>query len=791
MINKIDINKFGLFSGYQWDKSIGKDFTFKKLNIIFGRNYSGKTTISRILKCLEDKAIHPNYLNSEFTFYLSDNSKIVSSNLAENSNNFIFRVYNTDFVKTNLSWLRNDDGTIEPFTILGVKNVELDNKIKEIENKLGSVIDKRGLLYDFDEKTKLLNEKNKSFSSIQSSIEGKLKNKANDQIKLNPNLFLPTPLKKTYQINDIKNEIEVILSDINKYVLSENETEDYKKLLKEQPKPEITEKIIESKPNFENYLIKVKEITTIEIKPNKPILDLINDALLQKWVREGIEKHKGIRSKCAFCGNDLPVDIWEKLDSHFSKESEDLRELILSLIDTLNKAKKSITTFLKINKETFYSSLHKQFEELLNQWNLAIVVYLTNLDKLIDRLTNRLDDIFKPFEIEEFIDNSDIIVGIIKEFNRLIDLNNSKTNTLDGEQQNARKKLRYSVIAEFIKEIDYEKNVLSLKEAEKAVKEIETENKTLFNDINLLNETKKSLEREAKDESRGAELINQHLTNYFGHDELKLVAFGETPNLKFKITRVSEDAKNLSEGECSLISFCYFIAKMEDEMSDEQNRGKLIIYIDDPISSLDSNHIFFMYSLIDTVIAKPKKYGQLFISTHNLDFLKFLKRITIPDNDKSNIAYFLIERRRKQNETISTFIDMPSHIKDYVTEFNFLFNEIYKVHKQCSGSKKMMIENTYNQFYNLPNNIRKFLECYLFYKYPNTNDPLANLNKLFDNHVPCLINRVINEYSHLTYIDRGWKPIDVDEAEECATIIVNKIQEKDPDQYEALLQSIR
>ena len=226
---------------------------------------------------------------------------------------------------------------------------------------------------------------------------------------------------------------------------------------------------------------------------------------------------------------------------------------------------------------------------------------------------------------------------------------------------------------------------------------------------------------------------------------------------------------------------------MEDEMKDALNNSKLIIYIDDPISSLDSNHIFFMFSLIESVIAKPKKYGQLFISTHNLDFLKYLKRLTPPG--KKNIAHFLVERRQKQNDKKCFLVPMPDHIKDYVTEFNYLFHEIYKVYKDVTGEHSI-IDNSYNQFYNLPNNLRKFLECYLFYKFPNNDNPLDNLDKLFDDNIPSLISRVINEYSHLTFIDRGWKPIDIDEAGECAKIIIEKIKEKDIKQYIALCESI-
>ena len=196
-----------------------------------------------------------------------------------------------------------------------------------------------------------------------------------------------------------------------------------------------------------------------------------------------------------------------------------------------------------------------------------------------------------------------------------------------------------------------------------------------------------------------------------------------------------------------------------------------------------------MFSLIEKIIAKPNRYKQLFISTHNLDFLKYLKRLTSP-NGKGSVSHYLIERRQKGSEKGSFLVPMPTHLKDYVTEFNYLFNEIYKVYKEVGGDKKAMISNTYNQFYNLPNNMRKFLECYLFYRFPNSESPLDNLSKIFNGNTPTIINRFINEYSHLTYIDRGWKPIDVGEAEECAKIVIEKIRDQDPDQFEALLQSV-
>jgi wobble nucleotide-excising tRNase len=307
-----------------------------------------------------------------------------------------------------------------------------------------------------------------------------------------------------------------------------------------------------------------------------------------------------------------------------------------------------------------------------------------------------------------------------------------------------------------------------------------------------LNEEKRECEAQAKDESKGAELVNRHLSHFFGHGELKLVAENNAGIIKFNITRGNTDAKNLSEGECSLISFCYFIAKMEDEMKDAVNNGNLMIYIDDPISSLDSNHIFFMFSLIESVITKKKNYGQLFISTHNLDFLKYLKKLTMPKSklitpgkEKLDFNQFMIERKNKISSDLKL---SPDYLKKYITEFNYLFNEVYV----CATSDDATISHHYQ--YNFGNNMRKFLEAYLFYRYPSQNLSLGQkLDKFLDDDQVSvnLINRVINEYSHLEdHADRSLEPIDVDAISKIAKTVIAKIQAKDPDQYYALLDSI-
>ena len=98
MLKKIDIQSFGLFQDYNWTCKIGddKNATFKDINIIYGRNYSGKTTLSRIFKWIEDGKINDNYKNCKFTITDNENNTITETNLSYKN---IFRVYNSDFVK--------------------------------------------------------------------------------------------------------------------------------------------------------------------------------------------------------------------------------------------------------------------------------------------------------------------------------------------------------------------------------------------------------------------------------------------------------------------------------------------------------------------------------------------------------------------------------------------------------------------------------------------------------------------------------------------------------------------
>lgn len=816
MITKIDIQSFGLFSDYNWDSEVGsnpaKDI-FKKVNIIYGRNYSGKTTLSRIFGCVENEELHEDYKDAKFIMSTDGTTNIDQSNLAYSKT---IRVYNSDFVKENLSWLHDIKGEILPFTLLGGDNTVVEGKLKDIDTELGlfdlatqKYVDtyKEGTLYFEENKKKQEStESDKKLRELIANLEKKIVDKARE---IKGNGFFVSQ-KDNYDKRNLNTEINDILNTANSIVtLSSNEIHQFQEIIKEAKK-DIIPQVSHVDFKLIDYVPQVKELVSRKITLSKVLTELIENDLLQAWVDEGRSIHKD-KNTCGFCGNLITLERRKELDGHFSKESDELKKEILKLSDKLKTEYSKIEKYWAFNDikiEHFYSVYNVRFVDINNKWKESLESIKKQLNILLEKLNERFTNPFKPLLVIDFseIDNNFIdLNSIIDELNLLIKDNEDKSTSIEQDKIKARKALRYHIINGYLKDIDYNGLLSEIESKKTGAGTFKTNYDEIRNTIKELETEKDNLKKELRDEGRAAEKINEHLRNFFGHDSIQLKPSEQQIDdeviTRFVVKRGDEEAKNLSEGECSLVAFCYFIAKIEEEIQDAEAKEKLIIYIDDPISSLDNNHIFFIFGLIESVITKSKKFNQLFISTHNLEFLRYLKRLTVPNDEiideegkkksQKSWSHYLIYKNKNESISQSHIRYMPKYLSSYTTEYNFLFSQIYEmaIPKQ---NKVSLYENQFSLLYNLPNNMRKFLECFLFYKYPDTDNPLHfYLSKLFDGAVHPKVNRIINEYSHLTWGERGTIPTDVAEAEETARLILKAIKDKDIEHYEALCKSIK
>ena len=141
MITKFkSIKNLAVFQNYVWDSvvcdTIGNVALFKDINVIYGRNYSGKTTLSRIIRALEKGEISEKYESPEFEVSMTGIADATQGNLTAHGKKI--RVFNEDFVKANLKFIGNPDESINPFAILG-GNTTLEAEIAELNNELGIV----------------------------------------------------------------------------------------------------------------------------------------------------------------------------------------------------------------------------------------------------------------------------------------------------------------------------------------------------------------------------------------------------------------------------------------------------------------------------------------------------------------------------------------------------------------------------------------------------------------------------------------------------------------------------
>lgn len=807
MLKNIKIGRFGSYKSFD---GFEENFNFKKMNILYGANYSGKTTLSKIIAILEKKKIPNNYSEPDVNFLFSDN-EINLYNYQDSNKKVI--VFNKDFVDDNLSFLNFNDyeeGSIKSFdaVIIGEDYIEINRRIEELNESFNNINrTKDGLIYISGlingEKDGLKNK----VKEIEESIDKELTKKAKH--------FESMGLTKTryYNRQNLRSDINCAINDNPELIrkLSDEDIEVKKKDMKVTQKPFInlenkTEIIYSSIVSFIN-----KAIEKLEDKVEKNISTEL-DEFFKKWVLEGYNLHVNHgKDDCQFCGGLIQNDKMNEYKNFLNQKEE----IIKNDIDSLITDHKNIVTALHKNLDNlpepelyFYDGFINQYVTSRDKLKYSVLDFLEDFDFLKKQL-----EIKKSYLDEKIFFSSDIINSLLDKlilnYADIVKIcldNDSFSRNIEIEQNKIRTEIHMELVVKFLIEFQWYKYVDNIAEINcriSSLKEPMSYNDDMLSQVDnmflLISLEIDNLKSRISNQLAASGLINKFLNNFFGHESLSLHPLAKT-NDRFKIIRGSEDAFNLSEGECTLVAFCYFIAIVYN-LSQNNELKDYLIYIDDPISSLDSNNIFYIFSLIENIICKDENYKQFFVSTHNLEFLKYLMKLTLPmekvkacnfqgcgstkKNKKENVGYYFIHKKN----SISQIGLMPNYLKNFTTEFNFLFSEIWK----CSE-----VEQDINpdQIYVIGNNMRKFMETYTYFKYPSNNSKNEYRNKFFIerdgfNYV-ALIDRIMHEYSHTEdFFDRVMNPVTSTEIKKAAKFIIARLEEVDKDQFEGLLNSTK
>lgn len=734
MIKKILINKLGRFNNFNFN---GVD-DFKRFNVLYGWNYSGKTTLSRAFMVFDNKKI-PEYYDDGFDFTLE---KTDGSNLSPNSetdrNNLQTKVFNSDYVENNLFF--KDTGASN-ILILAENAQETMSKIEQLTTEIKSSIANIA-------KFKTQQAENKTYLEDRRTEEAR-KIKENLHCTFTASTFLKYE-RKLKEENSIETHI------------IENDDELCKKR-----SVAIAEK---NKENIEQIPLlpvidieKLKELLNETVSITAPLTRLSNNKEAEKWVREGLVLHNDA-DVCFYCGQPLNETIINELNAHFDKRYNDF----ITKIETQQSSIKPISSFNDILPDTakFYDQFENKYlkdkenlEELRKQYNKVV-------KQIQQLLSNKLKSVTQPINFDIDYDFTTLNTQIQKINDGVIKEHNTFNENFDKQKEIALEELSGHYVAEIIVGKDYTS-------AEKAMNDAGIGIKKTTKEIEEKEKEKKVLEAQISESVAGAEKVNTILKRLFmGKTEIELAQKSPIETEKYVLKRNGKPAHHLSEGEKTAISFAHFLASLESkDLVDKY--GEIILYIDDPISSLDNNHIYAVFAEIDRLRHEDnkRKYKQLFISTHNYHLFRLLT-----ERDEKHIGVYYVKRNRND----SVIENFSKSILQQKSEYTFLFNQI-----------KKYIDNSNEDDYIIGHFLRRFLEIFATYKNPTKCDLRTRILQIVDLKTEYKTNetllqavyKTVNEESH-TYITN--EVINNGSIKNTAEAVLEFVKMVDPDQYSFL-----
>ena len=780
-IKKIDIKDFGCYKDYKQHSQlgIGNDFNDGRVNIFYGRNYSGKSTYSKIFQSIELKQLPEKYGDIDFEIKLANQTFIKSNEITTHMLPIDCKVFNQRFIDDNI-YLHNDN-KLNSFQIsIGSDTNETLKKIEDI--RLNELKPRNEKLSQIESN---ITEKQKKNKISKDSLDSKLRTTASKIKNLkNPSVVVGNK----YDIRDIKEEFSehssqfpILPSQSDKDALAELEKKinqaKIRILEKNITKPQKIDLVSSDKNfNFTLFLENTKKLLSKVVSVSNILDEYKNSPDKINWIKHGVDIHGENPEKCVFCGNSIDGDFIKNLKLAFSDELSSLENELAKRKSEIKSEIQKLNSIPNINKEDYFNDSAADIQNINKDIRNVISDRKEALKTLESKIFEKQRDIFSKIEINDlnWSDFSEIQVEIDSLYNSTIkqieQFEDRKIKSIDFLR-------RYYIVKEFpISEFIKLSN-----EVDKLEEDIDEE----FKEQEKLKEEKEKFEQDfielessLKSESEAVKRINMILQNSLAHSEISLGSVDDEEGIYFEVSRNEARAYNLSEGEKSLIAFAYYIARLKSLSTEE--KSKTILFIDDPISSLDENNIFYIYNLIFCLLEK-KEFLQYFLSTHNLDFLKYTNKFSVKKD------YYLIEKTKEAENTPSrSYIKkIPKYLSNKVTEFVFLFEQIYRVATEQEN------ENNFSVFYNFPNNGRKFIETLLYFKYPDyktKNDD--KINSYFGNENAAFIQRINNEYSHgEDRFDRTRNPINTSEFIHDARIILSALYQNDPEQFKSFLNN--
>jgi len=687
----------------------------KNLNYFFGFNGAGKSTIAKYLRNISLDTANQNqdFQNCSCTGYNSTQSQIL--------------VFNEEFIDENF----RQNSELKGVFSLNQTNATIDTQIASQQ----SIID------SYQERKDIYNNRIIHFQSLIGEERQNLLNKCWNE-RNSFNTFTKFNLQHAgSKPNHFSRIEEILTTPFNSVALLESLKNDYDNFY-EKDIEEVS--ILFNAAHYRDLRRIEQKLTAIldEIIVGTTDVDIAEtiDAINSRnWIEQGQEFVKEENDTCPFCQEETITS--------------DLRSKFLRLFDETYQAKKDEIKNLKTLYKTNVELVKSNLVSIQNEFNPENIIsnLLLEINGQVESNIRIIDEKLLATNEKKSITSISTLIQKLKNVVKSISDNNKLDAELDEKKDKMQDELWLHMAAKS------QHSILSNNQRKGRLEGLITTANSRITGFESNIETAKqlieTLRSQTVNTTEAVEKINIVLSNC-GFEGFEIVEKDSQNNIsRYFLKRPNTTANefifnSLSEGEKNFISFLYFyqLCLGTDDIAANSSKKKIIV-IDDPVSSLDSQSLFIVSTLIHSLIQrksntnterkqfKNEQISQVFILTHNIYFYKEVSFERRPMC--TNFWHYKIS---KVNNSTSVSGSYNKTVKD---DYSLMWNTLKEIKSNMptDSSLNIMISNV----------MRRIIESYVnFIGYGNDSWSSLQVEDLSDPsfYIKSAFISTINDESH-------------------------------------------
>jgi wobble nucleotide-excising tRNase len=466
-------------------------------------------------------------------------------------------------------------------------------------------------------------------------------------------------------------------------------------------------------------------------KADIQIAQLIQSLNMTDWISAGRQYIQEGSNVCPFCQQEtiserFRLQLEEYFDDTFKRDAQTLNSMaseyertaqnIISLLEGIGETQKN-TPGSKMNIEKFLAAI----KTLSSQ-------YQTNHE----RITAKLKESSREFQLIRLKEQFETITSLIASANLEIKKHNKIVSNFQEEKAKTIQVIWNMIAIEYKDQIAEFKRLSAGKQ--RGINSLENKLKELRRKYKDADDWIKNAAKNVTSVQPTIDEINR-LLHFYGFTGFEIVPAQEDVN-SYQIKRHDGTIANetLSEGEVAFITFLYFLHLAKGGTTQDNVSDNRILVIDDPVSSLDSDVLFIVSSLIKEII-KTIKQGtgnikQIILLTHNVYFHKEVSFVDGRTKMDRKTHYWILRKMEGVSRIEPCGIENPIN-----NSYELLWNEINPERENKSIS--------------VPNTMRRIIEYYfkMLGKYGD-NDLVNRFSTREEQHICRSLLYWTNDNSH-------------------------------------------